>query len=110
MNNDSAASCYRRLMKDFPGSVYASAVQPKVAVKEKPESLQQYVKINEIQLLTKQLTAREERVKNKKSGQEQDTHEGESIQKGRGKDRGDEENDEEDPEPPDPDDDDNNNN
>ncbi len=49
--NDSATSWYKRLMKKFPNSLYASAVQPKVAVKENPKSLSQYIKIKEIPLM-----------------------------------------------------------
>lgn len=54
VNNDSAAAWYNRLISEYPNSVYAAEVQPKVAVKEKPESLNQYVKIKEIPLLSKQ--------------------------------------------------------
>ena len=49
--NDSATSWYKHLMKQFPNSIYASAVQPKVAVKENPKSLSQYVKFKEIPMI-----------------------------------------------------------
>ena len=55
------------LLKKYPNSVYAVAVQPKVAVKDKPESLQQYVKIKEIPLVTKQTSVQEERQLQSKS-------------------------------------------
>ena len=49
--NDSAALWYKHLMKQFPNSIYASAVQPKVAVRENPKSLSQYVKFKEIPMI-----------------------------------------------------------
>ncbi|HEV8538090.1 MAG TPA: tetratricopeptide repeat protein [Bacteroidota bacterium] len=48
MNNDSAAAWYDRLVKEYPGSVYAAAVQAKLAVKADPKALDRYVKIKEI--------------------------------------------------------------
>ncbi len=51
MDNDSAARWYQQLVKEHPSSVYASTVQPKLAVKADPASLPQYVKIKEIQAL-----------------------------------------------------------
>ena len=56
VNNDSADAWFKRLIKEYPKSEYASAVQPKVAVKEKPESVSQYVKIKEIQAIPKTQT------------------------------------------------------
>ncbi len=98
-NNDSATSCYRRLLTDYPNSVYASAVKPKIAVRDNPESLRQYVKTNEIQLINKEPSAQE---LNKEAAR-RNHEEGDEIQKGKGRNR--DENDDE----PDPDDDDSDN-
>ncbi|MBI4547653.1 MAG: tetratricopeptide repeat protein [Ignavibacteriae bacterium] len=53
VNNDSADVWFKRLIKEYPTTVYAATAQPKVAVKEKPESVSQYVKIKEIQPIPK---------------------------------------------------------
>jgi len=51
--NDSAASWYKRVMKEDSTSVYALAAAPKVRIKEKPESLKDFVKIKEIEQMSK---------------------------------------------------------
>ena len=109
LNNDSAASCYRQLVKQYPASIYAANVQPKIAVKDKPESLEQYVKTKEIQLMQKEGSPLERKQGGKGLTRGKGRDEGDHIQKGRGKDRGedDEDTDEDEPEPPDPDDDNN---
>jgi len=48
VRNDSAAKWYKQLLARYPSSDFAAAVQPKVAVRENPKSLSQYVKIKEI--------------------------------------------------------------
>ena len=53
INLDSASVWYRKLLKNYPASVYASEVQPKIAVLEDSTKLQQYIKINEIQAVAK---------------------------------------------------------
>ncbi|MBI3365976.1 MAG: tetratricopeptide repeat protein [Ignavibacteriae bacterium] len=53
VQNDSAEAWYKRVMKEDSTSVYALAVAPKVRVKEKPENLKQYVKVNEVQEMVK---------------------------------------------------------
>lgn len=68
LNNDSAASVYKKLIEAFPTSDYTAVAQPKVAVKEKPESLSQYVKIKEIQAIPKPVR----KDKEKKEGKEGD--------------------------------------
>jgi tetratricopeptide (TPR) repeat protein len=47
--NDSAAAYYRILVDSFPTSEYSAVAKPKLAVKAKPETLSQYVRIKEIQ-------------------------------------------------------------
>jgi tetratricopeptide (TPR) repeat protein len=49
VQNDSAASVYKILLKKYPQSVFALEVNPRVAVREDTTKLSQYVKINEIQ-------------------------------------------------------------
>ena len=46
--NDSAYFWYKRLVTEYPSSPYASVAKPKVVVKENPEKLSEFVKINEI--------------------------------------------------------------
>jgi outer membrane protein assembly factor BamD (BamD/ComL family) len=52
-NFDSAASAYKKLIDSFPSSDYAMDAKPRVAVKENPESINQYVQIKEIQAVPK---------------------------------------------------------
>lgn len=53
LQNDSAAAWYQVLVDSFPNSEYAAVAKPKLAVREKPESLSQYVRIKEIQAVPK---------------------------------------------------------
>ena len=53
VSNDSAALVYKKLIKDYPASVYAQEAKPKIAVKDDPKNLDQYVKIKEIPQLVK---------------------------------------------------------
>ena len=48
-NNDSAAAWYTLLMKEYPSSVYAQNVQPKIAVRNDPKSLKEYIKVKDIE-------------------------------------------------------------
>lgn len=59
VDNDSATSIYKKLIKEYPTSVYATEVKSKVAVKEDPKSLQQFVKVKEIQPVAKTETSRQ---------------------------------------------------
>jgi tetratricopeptide (TPR) repeat protein len=49
VQNDSAASWYRRLIKAHPSSLYAVNVQPKVAVKDNPDSLSKFINVKEVE-------------------------------------------------------------
>jgi tetratricopeptide (TPR) repeat protein len=51
--SDSAAAWYRQLVKNYPSTLYATTVQPKLAVKDKPGSLNEYIKLKEIESLDK---------------------------------------------------------
>jgi len=53
VQNDSAASWYRRLIKAHPNSLYAVNVQPKVAVRDHPDSLSKFVKVKEVEKVAK---------------------------------------------------------
>ncbi|HLX13392.1 MAG TPA: tetratricopeptide repeat protein, partial [Bacteroidota bacterium] len=53
VQNDSAEAHYKILIKDYPTSIYALEANPKVAVKEDPKTLSQYVKVKEIALVQK---------------------------------------------------------
>lgn len=103
--NDSAAVWYKKLIKAFPSSVYATVAQPKVAVKDDPKSLSQYVKIKEIPTFGKQEPATRQRQNiqsdsNKNQGQEEDLQRNRRLNR----DEEDDEKDDEEEEPPDPDD------
>jgi TolA-binding protein len=50
---DSAASAYERLAAAYPTSVYAGAVQAKLAVKKDPKSLSKFVTVREIPAIPK---------------------------------------------------------
>jgi hypothetical protein len=52
VNNDSAAVWYKRLSARYPSSMFAADVKARVAVKDDPKSLPQYVHIKEIQMLS----------------------------------------------------------
>ncbi len=82
VQNDSAAACYKRLMKAYPSTIYAKEVQPKVAVKDDPKSLSQYVKVKEIQLLKPQFAADKRAVKGGGKDAEAETDD-EEVQQGR---------------------------
>ena len=47
VQNDSAANWYRRLIKAFPATVYASTARAKVAVRDHPDSLSHYMGVKE---------------------------------------------------------------
>jgi len=51
--NDSAFFWYKRLLKEYPASRYAAEVKAKVSVKENPEKLSEFIKINEIKAVPK---------------------------------------------------------
>lgn len=53
VNNDSAAAWYKTLIGKYPKSIYADEVKPKVAVKDDPNSLSQFIKIKDIQAVPK---------------------------------------------------------
>jgi TolA-binding protein len=53
IENDTAASIYKDLIKKYPSSIYAEDVKPKIAVKDDPKSLQKYIKVKEIPLTAK---------------------------------------------------------
>ncbi|GEM_PF-2396380 len=92
INNDSAASVYKKLATEYPSSEYTTASRPKVAVKEKPETLSQYVHVAEIQAIAK--PAKKEKAKkgdNKNEEPNQDDQPASSI-RDRLKDRDAEEN------------------
>jgi len=63
INNDSAASIYQKLIKDYPNSIYAAEVKPKLAIKEDPKTVDKYIKINEIQVVTKTAPPKKEQNK-----------------------------------------------
>jgi TolA-binding protein len=46
--NDSAYYWYKRLMKEYPASRYAAEVKGKVGVKENPDKISDFIKINEV--------------------------------------------------------------
>jgi cellulose synthase operon protein C len=52
VNNDSAAAWYKRLSARYPSSMFAADVKARVAVKDDPKSLPQYVRIKQIQMLS----------------------------------------------------------
>ena len=49
LNNDSAATWYRHLSSEFPNSIYASEVGPKLAVRNNPANLPQFIKVKKIE-------------------------------------------------------------
>ena len=53
VKNDSAAALYKQLVHRFPTSAFALVAQPKVAVKDDPKSLSQFVKVKEISAVAK---------------------------------------------------------
>lgn len=48
LNNDSAAEWYRNLSSKYPASIYAAEVKPKIAVRDNPEYLKQYINVKAI--------------------------------------------------------------
>jgi len=66
--NDSAAEWYKRVVKEYPSSMYAADVQGKLAVKADPKSLSQYVRIKEIQALRRPEAPRTARTLNQAKG------------------------------------------
>ncbi len=53
VNNDSAAAWYKILINEYPKSIYSEEVKPKVAVKDDPNKLSQFVKTKDIQAVSK---------------------------------------------------------
>ncbi len=53
VQNDSAASWYRRLIKAHPKSLYAVNVQPKIAVRDNPDSLSKFINVKEVESVAK---------------------------------------------------------
>jgi tetratricopeptide (TPR) repeat protein len=45
---DSAYFWYKKLIAEYPASIYAAEVKGKVAVKENPEKISEFIKVNEI--------------------------------------------------------------
>jgi tetratricopeptide (TPR) repeat protein len=103
-NNDSAAAWYTRLLKDYPASVYAQNVQPKIAVRKDPNSLKEYIKIKELETPGQPADTTHRR----KTAAERILEQNEKIQQGRDSDEQDD-NPIDDSDEPDDSDDDNNN-
>jgi TolA-binding protein len=61
INNDSAAAVYKKLIKEYPSSLYAQDAKPRVSVKDDPKSIDQYIKINEIPALVKVDTGKQDK-------------------------------------------------
>lgn len=78
-NPDSAASWYRVLLKEHPTSTYATAAQPKIAVKDDPKTLQKYIKIKEIQAITRPVNRRSPQQGVKPNPQDEDEEPGINI-------------------------------
>lgn len=95
VNNDSAAVWYQSLLEHYPTTLYAQAAEPKVAVKNDTTSLSKYVKIKEIQLLSKQTA---QRTQSTSSGARSRDEEGVQPTRGRGKGKNLDEEEEEEPE------------
>lgn len=53
VQNDSAASWYRRLIKGHPKSLYAVNVRPRVAVRDSPDSLSKFINVKEVEKVAK---------------------------------------------------------
>jgi tetratricopeptide (TPR) repeat protein len=85
VQNDSAAVYYRDLVKKYPQSAYALEAGPKVAVKDDPKSLDQYVKIKEIAMVQKTSSAHKGKAAARNKTAQQTN--GESLQQTHGKDR-----------------------
>lgn len=85
IDNDSAASWYELLAKEYPSSVYAAAVQAKLAVKADPKALERYVKIKEIHALQPEKAQR--KLKDGKKGQGKESQEDELRPGRRNRDR-----------------------
>jgi tetratricopeptide (TPR) repeat protein len=58
--NDSATFWYKKLIKEYPSSVYAIEAKPKVAIKDDPKSADQLIKVKEIQALGKTAAPKKE--------------------------------------------------
>jgi tetratricopeptide (TPR) repeat protein len=86
VNNDSAAMWYKLLIEHYPKSLYADAVIPKVAVKDDSTSLSKYVKIKQIQLLSRESTAQRARASSTTTGTQRDEGSATTRGRGRGKD------------------------
>jgi len=107
VQNDTAASCYKELIKKYPTSLYAVEAQPKVAVKDDPKSLSQFIKIKEIQPMAKKPTGKA--VKADSTNTDENDQNDEEIQDGKRRNQNpDEDQQDDDAEPP-PESDDNNN-
>lgn len=68
VENDSAAAWYKRLVKEYPSSIYAADVQERLAVKADPKTLPQFVKIKEIVPMGRPEKARTARTLNQHQG------------------------------------------
>jgi outer membrane protein assembly factor BamD (BamD/ComL family) len=73
INNDTAAVWYSRVEKNYPVSIYAEKVHPKLAIKADPKSASQYVKVKEIIAVKKPEAPRTARTLNQKDGKGQPT-------------------------------------
>ena len=107
-NNDSAAVWYERLIKQYPSTVYAQEVQPKVSVRQKPESLKEFVKVKEVPALADTTAPKSKRKQTAAERiREQNEKQNEQLEQGSDEDNQDDSSDE--PDDSDDSDDDNNN-
>jgi hypothetical protein len=68
VSNDTASQWYARVEKEYPGSVYAEKVHPKLAIKADPKAVSQYVKVKEIIPIQKPNAPRTARTLNQQKG------------------------------------------
>ncbi len=103
INNDSAAAVYKKLLKEYPSSIYAQDAKPRVSVKDDPKSIDQYVKINEIPALVKVDSGKQDKKDVSKPGEKIQPGDAQQINKEEEIDPGSEEEQPEEEEEPPPD-------